>query len=169
MSVISRSPFSNSTIHFNQLFRMGWLIELWMLTGSAAQGNVLNGMKTFPRRTSSAIQSTINLTFLHSAAINSQREIDLLCWIEERELIGEIDLAKGGWVGWSELCCFVFGWVKGGSPPLAPPKRRQTTTTTHNSNSTKQLSISGMKLAEWRQFSLWNQLIDETKECRQWS
>ena len=97
----------------------------------------------------------------------------LLCWrplppIPEYENFN-FQWRNGGWVGWSELCCFVFGWVKGGSPPLAPPKRRQTTTTTHNSNSTKQLSISGMKLAEWRQFSLWNQLIDETKECRQWS
>ena len=49
-------PFSNSTIHFNLLFRMGRLIELWMLTGCGPpaiiqkfyfwfDGRLLNGRK----------------------------------------------------------------------------------------------------------------------------
>ena len=63
-----------------------------------------------------------------------------------------------------------FWWVMAAAAAGAPPKgRERSQTTSIDSWTTKQLSISGMKLAEWRQFSLWNQLIDETKECRQWS
>ena len=41
-----RWPFSNSTIHFNLLFRMSWLIELWMLTAFAALCGVWESWRT---------------------------------------------------------------------------------------------------------------------------